>query len=114
MFIKIENNKIVPIEDPSTIGSDPTIVEVSQNIPPYIKGRQVVNFIGINISVTPPVANYSILDMPVNERKLYLINQIEFQKSKNRISLETAFQRIDQITSCITHDDIDAYEASLT
>jgi hypothetical protein len=113
MFIKIINNRIVPIEDPTTIGTDPTIVEVTQHIPPYIKGRQVINFIGVDITVSPPIANYNILDLPVNDRKLYLINLVEYQKSKNRITLETAFQRIDAITNCITHDDIDAYEQSI-
>lgn len=113
LLIKIVNGQMTPVTDLSSIQSDPTIFQVTQNIPPYIKGRQIPNFLGIDISVSPPIANYSILDVTINDRKLSLVNQVEFLKDKNIITLETAFQRIDAITNCITHDDIDAFEQSI-
>lgn len=113
LYIIIENGQITPISDYSKIKDTPSAVHVTQNIPPYIKGRQVPNFLGIDITVSPPVANYNILDVSVNDRKLSLINQVEYMKDKNIITLEIAFQRIDTITNCITHDDLDAYEQSI-
>ena len=111
-YIKIIDGQIIPISG-IVDESDTTIVKLEQNVPPYVKGRQVPNFIGIDISVTPPVANFTIVDVSVNDRKLMLIHQLESMKERNLITLETAFQRIDAITNCITHDDIDAYEQSI-
>jgi hypothetical protein len=113
LHMKFINNKPVKIEDPSTMLTDPAILEIKENIPPFIKGRQELSNFELDYSTFPPEANYTIKDVPINTRKLNLISQVEFMKDKNMITLETAFQRIDQITNCITHDDLDVYEQSL-
>lgn len=114
IFVKIINNQFEPITGLDVDYNDPSIVKVIENIPPYIKGRQTPCFTGIiDLTQTPPVTNYTIVDISVNDRKMNLINLTEILKTSNNISLETAFQRIDAITNCITHDDIDAFEQSI-